>query len=207
MARQFADRGRIEHADHYRIDIARQHAGGVGQCFAAAELHLFGGQKQGVAAKLAHGNFERDAGAGRGPFEDHRQRLAGEQALAAIAARFDRAGGFDHAAQIGGGNLYQVEEVANDLHPAPPSLRRGAALDGALLLPLSRAQARSSRATPSAISCSLIISGGSKRTTLSPAATVSIFSARIALTSSPAGTIARKPTRRPSPRTSAINDG
>src|SRR4029077_17230254 len=207
MARQLADRGWIEHADHDCIDIARQNPGGIGPRFAAAELHLFGGQKHGVAAKLAHGDLERDAGAGRGPFEDHRQCLAGEQALAAVAARFDRAGGFDHAAQIGSGDLYQVEEVTDDLHPAAPSLRGGAALDGSLLLPLSRAQARSSRATPSAISCSLMISGGSKRTTLSPAATVSILSARIALTSSPAGTTARKPTRRPSPRTSAINDG
>ena len=63
------------------------------------------------------------------------------------------------------------------------------------------------RRTASAISSSLTISGGSSRTTLSPAATVIIFSARSSSTSSPLGTTARSPTSSPSPRTSAITAG
>ena len=80
----------------------------------------------------------------------------------------------DHSAQLGGGDVDKIEEVAHAAHSADSSLRPASARPQRLRL--SRAQARSSRATPSATSCSLMISGGSRRTTLSPAATVSIFS-------------------------------
>ena len=82
----------------------------------------------------------------------------------------------------------------------PPSAGRGCAL-------ASRAQARSMRATASAISASPMISGGNSRTTLSPAATVSIFSARRRRPSRTAGGTMRRPISRPSPRTSAITAG
>ena len=62
------------------------------------------------------------------------------------------------------------------------------------------------RATASAISFSPMISGGSSRTTLSPAATVIIFSSRSSSTISDAGGTMRRPISRPSPRTSAITD-
>ena len=81
------------------------------------------------------------------------------------------------------------------------------AVAGACSADAMRAQARSMRRTASATSASLTISGGSSRTTLSPAATVSSFSARSASTSSPFGTTARRPTSSPSPRTSAITAG
>jgi len=54
----------IERADHDGIDIARQHARGVGDGLAAAELHFLAGQHRGVAAKLAHRHLERYPGAG-----------------------------------------------------------------------------------------------------------------------------------------------
>ena len=63
------------------------------------------------------------------------------------------------------------------------------------------------RRTASATSSSLTISGGSSRTTLSPAATVISFSARNSSTSWALGTTARRPTSSPSPRTSAITAG
>ncbi len=81
----------VEDADHDRIDIARQHARGVGDGLAAAELHLGAGQHDGLAAELAHGDVERDARARRGLVEDHRQRLAGERRSAAARATLRRA--------------------------------------------------------------------------------------------------------------------
>src|SRR5262249_1766102 len=207
VVRHLGDRRWVQHPDHDRIDVAREHAGSISQRLAAAELHFLRGQENGVAAELAHGDFEGHAGASRRPLEDHGERLAGKAAPPAGAARFHRAGALDYAAQIGGRDLDQVKKMPDALHRAASCLDREAAVTGTSPLRASRAQARSRRRTPSAISCSLMISGGSRRTTLSPAATASIFSARSALTSSPAGMTARKPTRSPSPRISAINDG
>ena len=76
----------IERADHDGVDVARQHARGIGERLAAAELHFLGGQHDGVAAELAHGDLERDAGARRRPLEDHRQCLAGERPIGAPGA-------------------------------------------------------------------------------------------------------------------------
>ena len=56
----------VEDADHDRVDIARQHPGGVGDGLAAAELHLAAGQHDRLAAELAHADVEGDAGARRG---------------------------------------------------------------------------------------------------------------------------------------------
>src|SRR5262249_28443607 len=111
--------------------------------------------------------FEGQARARRRPFEDHRQRLAGKQAFAAVTAQFYRARSINDAAQIGSRDLDQIEEMAEGFHPAVSSLRRVAAA-GRLALRLSCAQARSNRATPSAISCSLTINCRSKATTMPP---------------------------------------
>src|SRR5262249_58299529 len=107
----------------------------------------------------------------------------------------------DHPPQLLRRNVDQVEEVADVAHPATPCF---CAFAGA---PARRAQARSRRRTASATSSSVTVSGGSRRTTLSPAATVIIFSARSSSTRSALGTTARTPTRSPSPRTSAITVG
>src|SRR5262249_39309517 len=71
----------------------------------------------------------------------------------------------------------------------------------------TRRAARSIRSIASAISGSSMINGGSNRTTLSPAATASNFSARIASTNSPFGQEATSPSNKPSPRTSATTPG
>ncbi len=76
VARQFLHVGMVENADHDRVDIARKNARGVGEGFAAAQLHLGARKHDRFAAELAHRQIERDARARRGTIEDHRQRLA-----------------------------------------------------------------------------------------------------------------------------------
>ena len=51
----------IEDADHDGINVTRQHTRGVGERLAASQLHFLRGQQDRFAAKLPHGNIERDA--------------------------------------------------------------------------------------------------------------------------------------------------
>src|SRR5450631_3966546 len=200
--RQFGDRLVVENADHDGVDEARQHARGVGQRLAATELHFLRGQQNRLAAELTHGDVEGHAGAGRGLVENHGQRLAGQRLGddAALARGLHGAAVADNPGQFGLRDIDQIEEMPHAVagHDAT-CLARGRAC-------ASRVQARSMRAMASAISCSPMISGGSSRTTLSPAATVIIFSARNSSTISPTGGTMRRPISRPSPRTSAITD-
>ena len=188
MLRELEQHVVLEGADHDGVDIPRQHAGGVGDGLAAAELHLLAGQHDGVAAELAHRDVERDPRAGRRLVEDHRQHFSGDRRARsdcrrADAARLHGAAVLDDAAQLAGGDVDEVEEVARlGAHGvAPPA----AALSR--WLRSIRAAAPSMRWIASAISGSSMISGGSMRTTLSPAAAASSFSARSASTSSPFG--------------------
>src|SRR5262249_25331752 len=157
----------------------------------AAELHVVPGEHDHVAAELAHGDIERDARAGRRLVEDHRQHAPGERLCPrGPAALLHRAARIDDRAQLARRNVDQVEEMADRglAHPA-------ASLAGLRAAACSSAvAARSRRAMPSAITVSSAISGGSSRTTLSPAATASSFSARSASISSPFGTTVRTPT-------------
>src|SRR6185295_2717544 len=101
-------------------------------------------------------------------------RLAGKRpgaVAAGLALGFDGAALRDHPPQFGAGDVDQVEEMPHAVgaHPAAPCAA------GCWCFLASRSQARSMRCTASATSSSVTISGGSSRTTLSPAATVSIF--------------------------------
>ena len=104
-----------EDSNDDRVDIARQHARGVGDGLAAPELHLGPGQHDRFAAELAHPDVERDAGAGRRPVEDHRQRLAGERTPGALRAldprRLHRRRGIEDAAKLAARKLEQIEEM------------------------------------------------------------------------------------------------
>src|SRR6266550_891055 len=196
----------LSRADHDAIDVAREHPRRIRDTFAATELHVVPGERDRLAAELAHGNVEGDPRAGRRPIEDHGQRAAGERAFGlalALELRLHGAARLDHGAPLGLGNLREVEEMAHPMRAHPvASFWRAATCASA-----RRSQARSMRRMPSATSSSLTISGGRSRTTLSPPATTIIFWARSSSTSSPDGTTARKPTRSPSPRTSAMTEG
>src|SRR3977135_4360723 len=208
VARGLGPRLVIGRAAQDDVDIAREHPRRVGDGLAASELHLLAGQHDGFAPELAHGDVERDPRAGRRLVEDHGERLALQRlalggAAPAPAPRLHGAAGVDHRAQLLRGNIDQVEKVAGAVgaHPAAPC-RCGPFSAWAM-----RAQARSMRRTASATSRSLTISGGNSRTTLSPAATVIIFSARNSSTNWALGTTARSPPTSPSPRPSAITAG
>ena len=167
--------------------IARQHARGIGHGLAAAELHFLRGQHDRFAAELTHADVERDARAGRRLVEDHRQGLAGQRRrqFAALARRLHGRGCWhrcmsrtclpEYRSDRGSGGCRLL--IRRSLLWRRPA--RGCAS--------SAMQARSIRAIASAISASLTISGGSRRTTLSPAATVIISSVRSSSTISPSG--------------------
>ena len=121
IARQLGERLGVERADHDGVDVARQHARGVGERLAAAELHFLRRQQNGIAAELAHGDLERDAGARRRPLEDHRQRLAGERPVGAAALRLHGARRFDDLAQVGGRKSMRSRKWRMPLIRPPPA--------------------------------------------------------------------------------------
>ena len=98
-----------------------------------------------------------------------------------LALRLHGAARLDHPAQLGLGDVGQIEEMADAVraHPAAPCLRGRCVRRGK-----PRAGALDARAPPRRSPPRSTISGGSSRTTLSPAATVIIFSARSSSTSS-----------------------
>src|ERR1700722_11345635 len=195
---EFQQRIVVEDADHDGVDIARQHARGVGDGLAAAKLHFRARQHDRFTAELAHADVERHPRAGRGFLEDHRQRLALERLLRLLMCLQLRLQGDaqgEHVAQLPGRQLVEIEKMAQRLAHCPAARFNPP--------PESAAQARSRRTTDSSISASVTISGGRKRTTFSPAPTVSSFSLRSAATRSADGTTALRPINSPSPRTSA----
>src|SRR5258708_6258226 len=191
----------VEDADHDRIDVTRQHARGIGDGLAAAELHFRTRQHDGLAAELTHADVERHPRSGRWPLENHRQCLAFERLvdLMRLLLRLHGDAGRQHVAQFLRRQLADIQEVTKGLAHHPAAFL-GLSTDSAT-------QARSRRCTDSSISDSETIKGARKRTTLSPAPTVSNFWSRSAVTRSPEGTTALTPTSKPSPRTSANTPG
>ena len=76
-----------EGADDRAMDHAAEHAGGVLDQFAAAELDVVFREEHREAAEFADADFERDAGAGGGLGENERPGLAGERLAVAAALR------------------------------------------------------------------------------------------------------------------------
>ena len=78
---QRLDLGVIVGADHDGIDHPAQHAGGVGDALAPADLHPARFHDDGAAAQLTHRHVEGNARAGRVLLEDHRQHMAGQRRI------------------------------------------------------------------------------------------------------------------------------
>src|SRR5690606_2639263 len=75
-----------ERADHDAVDVAREHASGVTDGLAPADLDVTRREEECVAAKLVRTHLERHARARRTLLEDHRERLPGEGPVPTLAA-------------------------------------------------------------------------------------------------------------------------
>ena len=83
---EFLDVELGEGADNSAVNHAAEHAGGVLDGFAAAELDFECAQKHGVAAQFADADFKRDARAGGGLGEEQGPDFAGQRERVVAAA-------------------------------------------------------------------------------------------------------------------------
>ena len=83
-AGELVDRLLRERADHDRVDVARERAGGVGDRLAAPELQLLRRQRDRRRAEPGGGRRERDARPCRRLLEDAGDRPAAERVLVAV---------------------------------------------------------------------------------------------------------------------------
>src|SRR6185437_12412453 len=196
----------VEQADHHRIDITGENARRIGNGFLTRELHFRARQHQRGAAQLAHTDIEGDARAGGLLVEDHRQHAA-LQGLVFVRRAFGKTFAlFLAGARIGNQMLQrngiefgEIEEVLR--LPHPPSGGVHAATDA---FPASNSRAAaSSFSIASRTWVSSMLSGGRRRTTLSPAPRTSTPCLRAAVTKSVFGTRILRPSISPCPRTSS----
>src|SRR5215472_4252279 len=183
----------LRRPQHDDVDIAREHARGIGHGLAAAELRAVALQDERLASHLAHAELEGDPGAGRGLLEDHGERLACQRPRIAVRREvlLEARADLEDLAQLRRRQPVEIEEVA----------RRHAATLG------TASATRSRIASPSSISAAVMISGGSRRTTLSPAPTVKSPAARSLAIMSALGMRLLSPSSRPAPRTSSKASG
>ncbi|OIQ75215.1 hypothetical protein GALL_431160 [mine drainage metagenome] len=132
--RHLLQRRLFKGADHDEIDIARQYAGGVGDGFAVAKLHVGARQHHGLPAHLAHADVEGNPCAGRGFLENQRDHAAGKRlivigrAFGAVVARgLHGAGAVDHRAKVGGVGGVDIEKMG---HVRLSGRRRGLSAPG-----------------------------------------------------------------------------
>ena len=78
---QLLDLGVVVGADHDAVHVAREHAGGIGDRLAAADLDVLAGEEEGLAAELVGADLKGDAGPGGRLGEDHGQGFPGEGGL------------------------------------------------------------------------------------------------------------------------------
>src|SRR5690606_18634050 len=148
-----------------------------------------------VAAELAHPDLERDARPGRRLLEDHRQRLALERLGGAAVGAFVGRAQVEHLTKRPGIEVGQVQEMLGGW--------LAGAHDASARLP----HVRSMISTASSTCERSMMSGGRRRTMLSPAGTVSRPFSCSAFTMSVLVPTAFIPSIRPRPRTSASTLG
>lgn len=101
-------------ADHDRVDVAGEDAGGVANRLAARELHLIAAEDDRVRAQLGDPDLEADPRPRRGLLEDEGDAAAGERigVGAPLAPRFQLRRSVEQLAQLEGPELFTGEEVA-----------------------------------------------------------------------------------------------
>ena len=169
-------------ADHDRIDVARQHLGRVGDRLGAAELHFRAGSMivSPPSWRMPTSKETRVRVEGLSKIIASTLPSSGLVALAGLQPRLAGRGVVQHGAQIAGGNGGQVGEMADTIGhpsdaPAVVSSRRPrpACRDGSGAGPDAVERLADLRRRET-------VSGGSRRTTLSPAGTASSFWSRSA---------------------------
>ena len=106
--------GVLEDAGHDAIDHAREDAGGIGDGFADAQADFAGGDVDGGAAEVVHGDFKGDAGAEGGLFKDAGEGLAfGDLGRAAgfLELLFEAVGDIEEVAEALHGGVGEGDEV------------------------------------------------------------------------------------------------
>jgi hypothetical protein len=93
------------------IDVAGQHAGGVGDGLAAAELARLRVDDHRGAAELGDAHLERDAGAGAGLVEQHRHRLRARQGPLPVRIGLQRDRQLQHLGLLGRAEVIVAQEV------------------------------------------------------------------------------------------------
>ena len=165
--RHLGRRGQLGHrlvragADHDRVDVAREHPGGVADRLAARELHFVAAQDDRGRAELGDPDLEGDPRPRRGLLEDEGDAAPGQRlgAEPLAAPRFQRGGAVEQLAELEGAQLFACEEVtlqaadttaveftAVSLEPLPRP--RLPARPGALHLALATAADRGAQRDP-----------------------------------------------------------
>ena len=99
-------------ADDRAVYHSSEHAGGVLDGFASAELKVVGVEEHHVAAQFTDAYLEGDAGACGGFGENHRPRLARERLVLAVAALgFHHAGVFQNGLDGRGVHRFDTQEM------------------------------------------------------------------------------------------------
>src|SRR6266702_1492473 len=148
----------LEGADHERVEVTRQDAGGVLDRLPAPELRVLRREHDAMCAELVRAHLERDAGARGGLLEDEPERHPGERTRAALAEQLPLRAALDELEQLLAREVGQPEEVA---------LRAGGA-GHVWAFWGAAASAAAKRATASSASAAVRVRAGATRMTSSP---------------------------------------
>ena len=157
MAGKALDLGLLVGANHHQVDHAADDAGAVFDRFGTAELAVAGGQMHHAAAQLVHTRLKAHPGAGGRLFENHGQGAVGQRLVPLVGLEFflDQRGPLEQISVVVGTEVTELQVVFHG--PAANSFfTRGHRM-----------------ATTSSASAVLMISGGTRRITLSAVTLIS----------------------------------
>ena len=157
VAGKALDLGLLVGADHHQVHHAADDAGAVLYRLCPAELAVAGGQMHHAAAQLVHARLKADPGAGRRLFENHGHRAVGQRLMPLVGLEFffDQRGPLEQISVVVGTEVTELQVVFHG-SAANSFFTRGHRM-----------------ATTSSASAVLMISGGTRRITLSAVTLIS----------------------------------